>query len=57
MVTVLESYDQHKVGRFISWGGDHTVFLYGDSEVIKSFFICKGAIWRNNNLIKFFNKV
>ena len=32
---MIESYDKSKIGRLISWGGDHTVFEYGHDKVIK----------------------
>ncbi|MDP3900100.1 MAG: hypothetical protein Q8Q23_03415 [bacterium] len=28
-------YDKNKIGKFIGWGGEHLVFAYGDSQVIK----------------------
>jgi len=28
-------YDKKKIGKFIGWGGEHLVFNYGDSQVIK----------------------
>lgn len=28
-------YDKSKIGKFIGWGGEHFVFAYGDSQVIK----------------------
>lgn len=31
----LEQYDKSKIGKLISWGGDHTVYNYGTDKVIK----------------------
>ncbi|MEK7530420.1 MAG: hypothetical protein AAB573_00985 [Patescibacteria group bacterium] len=31
----MEHYDQSKIGRCISWTGDHNVYAYGTDEVIK----------------------
>ena len=31
----FEVYEKNKIGKLISWGGDHTVFEYGENQVIK----------------------
>jgi hypothetical protein len=46
----MEVFDANRIGKCIAWGGEHIVFMYGESQVLKfslfDFFIGKASAIR-----------